>query len=150
MLTSQDMCCNMNMKHMFFRHTGKTGPSTLWGPRTLWGPSTLWAPRTLWGPWTLWGPRISWAPRILWGPGTIGGSRTLWEPRTLRRLRAFWGPRTPWGFRFLWRPRKDPRTWFPHHVFSLVEFTIHSRFTYHCWMQIKLTRENSCEYLLLI
>ena len=64
---------------------------------------------------------------------TLGGPRSLSGP----------GPKTLWGFRILWWPRKDPGTyklakvsWFPHHVFNLVEITI--RFIYHCWMQINL------------
>ena len=71
-----------------------------------------------------------------------------WEeagPRTLWRRRTLGGSRTLWGFRILWWPRKDPGTyylakvsWFPHHVFNLVENTIKGRFIYHCWMQINL------------
>ena len=33
------------------------------------------------------------------------------------------------------RGTQEPeRTWFPHHVFNLVEFTNKDRFVYHCWM----------------
>ena len=34
-------------------------------------------------------------------------------------------------------------SWFPHHLFNLVEFTIKDRFIYHCWMQINL--KNFCK-----
>ena len=63
------------------------------------------------------------------------------EPRTLR------GPKTLWGLRILWGPTKDPVTyklakvsWFPYHVFNMVEFTIKGRFIYYCWMQVNLKR----------
>ena len=99
-----------------------SGPRTLLGPRILWWPSTLWGHRTLGG------------SRMLRGPRFLGGSRTLGGHRTLR------------GYRILWWPRKDAGTyklakvsWFPHHVFNLVEFKIKGRFICHCLMQINLT-----------
>ena len=121
------------------------GPRTLGEPRTLGGPRTLWGLRTLWGSKTLGGPRTLRLPRKLQAPSTLWGLRTLGGPRTPGWLKTLWGPRTLWGFRILWWSRKDPGTyelakvsWFPHHVFNLVEFTIKGRFIYHCWMHINL------------
>ena len=64
--------------------------------------------------------------KTLWGPRTLRGLRTLWVPTIL------WGPRVLREFIILWWPTKDPEayklvSWFPHHVFHLVEFTTTGR-----------------------
>ena len=109
-------------------------------------------PNTLWGPRTLWSPRTLCEPRILGGPRTLRVLRTLGRPRALRGSRTLSGPgpyENPGHYENS-GPYEDPKffddpwktqakvSWFPHHVFNLVEFTIKGRFIYHCWMHINL------------
>ena len=116
----------------FFWHTGKTGPRTLWEPMTLGGPRTFGGSQDPRSAQDSRRTQNSIRTKTLWGPKTLRGLRTLWVPRIL------WRPRDPWGLIILWWPMKDPLakvSWFPHHVFNLVEFTIKGR-------------ENSYKYLL--
>ena len=73
--------------------------------------------------------------------GTQNPMRTQDPGRTHNPVRI----RTLWRLWIHWWPRKDPGayklakvSWFPHHVFNLVEFTVKGRFICHCWMQIYL------------
>ena len=73
--------------------------------------------------------------------GTQNPMRTQDPGRTHNPVRI----RTLWGLWIHWWPREDPGaykpakvSWFPHHVFNLVEFTVKGRFICHCWMQIYL------------
>ena len=137
-----------NFKRPIYRYTGKTGPRTLRGPR-IQNPMRTQDPMGTQEPMRTQDPMGTQdhmrtqnliRTKTLWGPRTLRGLRTLWIPRIL------WRPRAVWGLIIFWWPTNNPETyklaevsWFPYHVFNLVEFTIKGRFIYHCWMQINLT-----------